>query len=103
ESKTCSMECREKLHRASLPARQCGNCAKPFKPGKHHARYCSLECNIEAQAKKGKAERAARLEPRPCLECGEVFEPRTMRNLLCSKMCKDRRYHRLKAEEKAAS
>ncbi len=94
EAEACTPTCREKLMRAKLKNRVCANCDEVFRPAKSHQKFCCLECNIEAQARKGKEERAARLEPRTCAECGEVFEPTNMRHTLCSKRCKDRAHRR---------
>ncbi|MHA6644561.1 hypothetical protein [Mesorhizobium sp. A623] len=103
EAEACSPSCRENLTRAKLKHRDCANCEEAFRPSKPFQKFCCLECKIEAEAKKGKAERAARLEPRKCRECDEMFEPGSMRNSLCSKRCKDRAYYRRKAMKAEAS
>ena len=91
--KTCSHKCGYELKKQNAaryrdkvrPAKQniaCERCSKLFLPTRKDQRFCGSRCYNQHYKK------TVNVEPRPCVECGEVFQPRTERNILCSKECR---------------
>lgn len=51
---------------ATLPAVDCGNCGKSFRPKNLGQKFCCHECATEA---------ATEIQPRACVCCGTMFKP----------------------------
>ena len=91
--KTCSHICGYELKKQNAaryrnkvrPVKQkiaCERCSKIFMPTRKDQRFCGTRCYNQHYKK------TITVEPRPCVECGEVFQPRTERNILCSQQCR---------------
>ena len=91
--KTCSHSCRYELkkqkaaryrakHRKQREKVVCEGCHKIFQQHRSDQRFCSTSCCNRSR------NRSSPIEPRPCVECGEVFQPKTERNILCSQECR---------------
>ena len=91
--KTCSHKCGYELKKQNAaryrdkvrPAKQkvaCEGCSKFFMPTRKDQRFCGSRCYNQQY------KRTVTVEPRPCVECGEVFQPRNQRNILCSQQCR---------------
>ena len=91
--KACSHSCSYELQKQNAaryrdkvrPPKQkivCERCNKVFLPTRKDARFCGSKCYNQHYKK------TVTVEPRPCVECGEVFQPRTERNILCSQQCR---------------
>ncbi len=74
---------RDTIYREIDRRRFCGGCGEPF------ASY--------------NATRRVVHEPRPCVECGELFTPRRSDRTICSTRCRWARKRRLKREREAAA
>ena len=91
--KTCGKECgyqltlqntaryREK-NRKPRPKVACEYCCKIFEQPRSDQRFCSTQCCNRSR------NRSVPVEPRPCKECGEIFQPRNSKNILCSQNCR---------------
>ena len=91
--KTCSKKCSYQLqldnsaryrakHRKPKVKIACEGCSKIFMPTRKDQRFCGSRCYNQQY------KRTVTVEPRPCVECGEVFQPRNQRNILCSQECR---------------
>jgi len=91
--KTCSHKCRYELKKQNAaryrdkvrPVKQkiaCQRCSNLFLPTRSDQRFCGTRCYNQHY------KRTVIVEPRPCVECGEVFQPRTERNIRCSQQCR---------------
>lgn len=70
--------------RQILPCRVC-RCGSLFRPRRHGARWCSIECWGEHKFE-GRG-RHARLDPRTCPHCRVVFRPWCSKTKYCSMSC----------------
>ena len=91
--KTCGKECSHKLQlqkaakyrekkRKPRPNVECEGCHKIFVQPRSDQRFCSTQCCNRSR------NRTVFVEPRPCKECGEIFQPVNSKNILCSKDCR---------------
>ena len=91
--KTCGKECSHKLQlqkaakyrekkRKPRPKVACEGCHKIFVQPRSDQRFCSTQCCNRSR------NRTVFVEPRPCKECGEIFQPVNSKNILCSKDCR---------------
>jgi endogenous inhibitor of DNA gyrase (YacG/DUF329 family) len=91
--KTCSKECSYQLQlnnaaryreRTKKPRKKvaCEGCHKIFEQPRSDQRFCSTPCCNRSRNRKSE------FEPRPCKECGEIFQPRNSKNVLCSNDCR---------------
>ena len=91
--KTCSKECSYQLqlnnaaryrskHRKPRKKVACEGCHKIFEQPRIDQRFCSTPCCNRSRNRKSE------FEPRACRECGEIFQPRNSKNVLCSNDCR---------------
>ena len=91
--KTCSKKCSHELTKQNAaryrdkvrPPKQktsCERCNKVFLKKRKDQRFCCSHC-FNQQYK-----RTVAVKPKPCVECGKVFQPRNEHNILCSKECR---------------
>ena len=91
--KTCGKECGYRLtlqntaryrakNRKPMPKVACEGCHKIFVQPRSNQRFCSTQCCNRSR------NRSVPVEPRPCKECGVVFQPVNSRNILCSDDCR---------------
>jgi len=91
--KTCGPTCSHQLHlqntaryrdknRKPRPKVACEGCHKVFVQPRSDQRFCSTQCCNRSR------NRTVFVEPRPCKECGEIFQPVNSKNILCSQDCR---------------
>ena len=91
--KTCSHSCGYELKKQNAARYRnkvrtvkqkiaCEGCSKIFMPTRKDQRFCGSRCYNQQY------KRTATVEPRPCVECGEIFQPRNSKNVLCSNDCR---------------
>lgn len=89
----CSQACYQKERRrrqaSPPPKRLCGHCGVVIEGRSLSARFCSSQCSYASRG----IRLYAHLQPaRPCVVCGEAFQPtRHPEARFCSKRCRDRR------------
>lgn len=75
----------------------CAECERPvFMPqadGRYrvHA-FCCKRCEVDYYSREQRLARA--LDPRPCVECGETFQPKRKDAMYCGAACKQRAYRK---------
>lgn len=79
--------------RFRLMDRTCAHCDARFSSPYSRARYCSVDCRVLGDRERKREYHAERYRPqvapeRQCLWCGDVYQPKTRRSLLCSEECK---------------
>jgi len=80
---------------------RCGNCGVWTMAGYRSSRYCSWECQRQADAARRRQYRELRRSNRICAECGNRFTPRRADGKYCSPACRQRAYRkRLRSRER---
>jgi hypothetical protein len=93
----CSKECFDLFRHKNVKDRICPSCGNSFKPRSNSQKqtFCSIECRKEVHKNrpfgnttKNKGN-VKKYEPRPCKECGTIFQPSIDDKKFCCKKCYD--------------
>jgi 5-methylcytosine-specific restriction endonuclease McrA len=97
--------CRSGYERKRLAAKRgdrreisCQNCGALFIPLQASALYCAPACANAARLRRGRERRSLERLPRPCIVCGEVFEPPYRTSKTCGAKCNRKAHYEANKE-----